>query len=149
MKNKLQNPPAPPIHIADIDVCKLCSYCTFKLSADKKYLDPRCRYMSTCGTPLSVLDECPVIATAKRVPAGKADSTGNDAADRYTWRDGIECREIQRIMAWGASAEEAPYIYDNVKYLYRYPKKGGSKDIRKAIKCLEELAELVEANERS
>jgi hypothetical protein len=51
-------------------------------------------------------------------------------------------------MAWGSSAEEAPYIYDNVKYLYRYPKKGGSKDIRKAIKCLEELADLVEANER-
>ena len=145
MKNKLQNPPA---HVADIDVCKLCSYCTFRLSADKKYLDPRCHYMSTCGTPLSILDECPVIATAKRVPAGKADKTGDDATDRHTWRDGIEYREIQRIMAWGSSAEEAPYIYDNVKYVYRYPKKGGSKDIRKAIKCLEELAELVEAHER-
>ncbi|WP_083236263.1 hypothetical protein [Acidaminococcus massiliensis] len=149
MKNKLQNPPAPPAHVANIDVCKLCSYCTFRLSTDKKYLDPRCHYMSTCGTPLSILDECPVITAASRVPAGKAGSTDNDAADRYTWRDGIECREIQRIMAWGASAEEAPYIYDNVKYLYRYPRKGGSKDIRKAIKCLEELAEVVEAHERS
>lgn len=132
----------------DINVCETCEYCTFKISEDKKRVDPRCHVTSICGTPLSVVDECPFIAAAKRVPAGKADNTGNDAADRYTWRDGIECREIQRIMAWGSSAEEAPYIYDNVKYLYRYPKKGGSKDIRKAIKCLEELAELVEANER-
>lgn len=133
----------------DIKICNSCEYCTFKIGEDKKRVDPRCHYMSTCGTPLSVLDECPIVEEAKRVPAGKTDSTGNDAADRYTWRDGIECREIQRIMAWGASAEEAPYIYDNVKYLYRYPKKGGSKDIRKAIKCLEELADLVEAYERS
>ena len=133
----------------DINVCETCEYCTFKIGENKKRVDPRCHVTGTCGTPLSMVDECPVIATAKRAPAGKADSTGNDAADRYTWRDGIECREIQRIMAWGASAEEAPYIYDNVKYLYRYPKKGGSKDIRKAIKCLEELAEVVEANERS
>lgn len=148
MKNKLQNPPVPPAHVANIDICKLCSYCTFKLSADKKYLDPRCQCMSTCGTPLSILDECPVIATAKRAPACKTDSTSNDAADRYTWRDGIECRGIQRVMVWGSSGEEAPYIYDTVKYIYRYPKKGGSKDIRKAIKCLEELADLVEAHER-
>lgn len=132
----------------DIKICKTCGHCTFKIGEDKKRVDPRCHAISTCGTPLSVLDECPIVEEAKRVPAGKADSTGNDAADRYTWRDGIECREIQRIMAWGSTAEEAPYIYDNVKYLYRYPKKGGSKDIRKAIKCLEELAELVEANER-
>lgn len=133
----------------DIKICNTCEYCTFKIGEDKKRVDPRCHVTSTCGTPLSMVDECPVIAAARRVPAGKADSTGKDAADRYTWRDGIECREIQRIMAWGSSAEEAPYIYDNVKYLYRYPKKGGSKDIRKAIKCLEELAELVEAHERS
>lgn len=133
----------------DIKICKTCGHCTFKIGEDKKRVDPRCHAISTCGTPLSVLDECPIVEEAKRVPAGKADNTGNDAADRYTWRDGIECREIQRIMAWGSTAEEAPYIYDNVKYLYRYPKKGGSKDIRKAIKCLEELAELVEANERN
>lgn len=132
----------------DVNVCKTCEYCTFKISEDKKRVDPCCHVTSTCGTPLSMVDECPVVAKTKRVPAGKADSTGKDAADRYTWRNGIECRKIQRIMAWGASGEEAPYIYDNVKYLYRYPKKGGSKDIRKAIKCLEELAELVEANER-
>lgn len=132
----------------DIKICKTCGHCTFKIGEDKKRVDPRCHAISICGTPLSVMDECPVIAAAKRVPAGRADKTSNDAADRYTWRDGIECREIQRIMAWGSTAEEAPYIYDNVKYLYRYPKKGGSKDIRKAIKCLEELAELVEANER-
>ena len=133
----------------DIKICKTCEHCAFKIGEDKKRVDPRCHVTSTCGTPLSALDECPVIATAKRVPAGKADNTGNDAADRYTWRDGIECREIQRIMAWGSSGEEAPYISDAVKYIYRYPKKGGSKDIRKAIKCLEELADLVEANERS
>lgn len=132
----------------DIKICKTCGHCTFKIGEDKKRVDPRCHAISTCGTPLSVLDECPIVEEAKRVPAGKADNTGNDAADRYTWRDGIECREIQRIMACGSSAEEAPYIYDTVKYVYRYPKKGGSKDIRKAIKCLEELAEVVEANER-
>lgn len=133
----------------DIKICKTCGHCTFKIGEDKKRVDPRCRAISTCSVPLSVLDECPIVEEAKRVPAGKADNTGNDAADRYTWRDGIECREIQRIMAWGSSGEEAPYIYDAVKYIYRYPKKGGSKDIRKAIKCLEELADLVEANERS
>lgn len=133
----------------DVKICKTCEYFAFKISEDKKRVDPCCHVTSTCGTPLSMVDECPVIAASKRVPAGKADSTGNDAADRYTWRDGIECREIQRIMAWGSSGEEAPYIYDAVKYIYRYPKKGGSKDIRKAIKCLEELAEVVEANERS
>lgn len=134
----------------DIEICNSCEYCTFKIGEDKKRVDPRCHVTSTCGTPLSMVDECPVIAAAKRVPAAAmTDSTGKDATDRYTWRGGIECREIQRIMAWGASAEEAPYIYDNVKYLYRYPKKGGSKDIRKAIKCLEELADLVEAHERS
>lgn len=138
----------------DIKICKTCEYCTFKIGEDEKRVDPRCHVTSTCGTPLSMVDECPVIATAKRVPAGKtdsigkADNTGKDATDRYTWRNGIECRKIQRIMAWGSSGEEAPYIYDTVKYLYRYPKKGGSRDIRKAIKCLEELAALVEAHER-
>lgn len=129
----------------EIGICKTCEYCTFKLDGNKKHVDPRCHVTSTCGTPLSLLDDCPVMSAARRVPAGKSKG---DAADRYTWRDGIECREIQRIMAWGSTAEEAPYIYDNVKYLYRYPKKGGSKDIRKAIKCLEELADLVEAHER-
>lgn len=132
----------------DINICNTCEYCTFKIGGDKKHVDPRCHVTSTCGTPLSMVDECPVIAAAKRVPAGKADSTSNDAADRYTWRDGIECRNVQRVMAWGSSGEEAPYIYDAVKYIYRYPKKGGSRDIRKAIKCLEELADLVEAHER-
>lgn len=133
----------------DIEICSSCEYCTFKLDSNKKHVDPRCHVTSTCGTPLSLVDECPVMSAARRVPAGKADNTtGKDAADRYTWRDGIECRKIQRIMAWGSSGEEAPYIYDTVKYIYRYPKKGGSRDIRKAIKCLEELAALVEAHER-
>lgn len=133
----------------DIEICSSCEYCTFKLDSNKKHVDPRCHVTSTCGTPLSLVDECPVMSAARRVPAGKVDNTtGKDAADRYTWRDGIECRKVQRIMAWGSSGEEAPYIYDTVKYIYRYPKKGGSRDIRKAIKCLEELADLVEAHER-
>lgn len=135
----------------DIEICSSCEYCTFKLDSNKKHVDPRCHVTSTDGTPLSLVDECPVMSAARRVPVGKASATsttGKDAADRYTWRDGIECRKIQRIMAWGSSGEEAPYIYDAVKYIYRYPKKGGSKDIRKAIKCLEELAALVEAHER-
>jgi hypothetical protein len=138
----------------DIKICKTCGHCTFKIGEDKKRVDSRCHVTSTCGTPLSLVDECPVMSAARRVPAGKhdgnsnANTTGKDAADRYTWRDGIECRKVQRIMAWGSTAEEAPYIYDTVKYVYRYPKKGGSKDIRKAIKCLEELAALVEAHER-
>lgn len=139
----------------EIEICKTCEYCTFKLDSNKKHVDPRCHVTSTCGTPLSLVDECPVMSAARRVPTGKADgatskadNTGKDATDRYTWRDGIECRKIQRIMAWGSSGEEAPYIYDTIKYVYRYPKKGGSKDIRKAIKCLEELADLVEAHER-
>lgn len=133
----------------DIEICSSCEYCTFKLDSNKKHVDPRCHVTSTCGTPLSLVDECPVMSAARRVPAGKAaNTTGKDAADRYTWRDGVECRKVQRIMAWGSSGEEAPYIYDTVKYIYRYPKKGGSRDIRKAIKCLEELAALVEAHER-
>lgn len=132
----------------DIEICSSYEYCTFKLDSNKKHVDPRCHVTSTCGTPLSLVDECPVMSAARRVPAGKANTTGKDAADRYTWRDGIECRKVQRIMAWGSSGEETPYIYDTVKYIYRYPKKGGSRDIRKAIKCLEELAELVEAHER-
>ena len=135
----------------EIGICKTCEYCTFKLDGNKKHVDPRCHVTSTCGTPLSLLDDCPVMSAARRVPAGKANTTnttGKDAADRYTWRDGIECRKVQRIMAWGSSGEEAPYIYDTVKYIYRYPRKGGSRDIRKAIKCLEELAALVEAYER-
>lgn len=133
----------------DINVCNTCEYCTFKIGEDKKRVDPRCHVTSTDGTPLSLVDECPVMSAARRVPTGKADgATSKDAVDRYTWRDGIECRKIQRIMAWGSTAEEAPYIYDTIKYVYRYPKKGGSKDIRKAIKCLEELADLVEAHER-
>lgn len=140
----------------DVEVCNTCEYCTFKIGVDEERVDPRCHVTSTDGTPLYLMDECPVIAAAKLVPAGKADTTGTantnttgkDAADRYTWRDGIECRKVQRIMAWGSSGDEAPYIYDTVKYIYRYPKKGGSRDIRKAIKSLEELATLVEAHER-
>lgn len=133
----------------DVEICSSCEYCTFGIGENGRRVAPLYHVIRADGTPLSLVDECPVIAAAKVVPAGKSDNTGKDAADRYTWRDGIECREIQRIMAWGSSGEEAPYIYDTVKYIYRYPKKGGSKDIRKAIKCLEELADLVEANERS
>ena len=138
----------------DVKVCNTCEYFTFEIGESGKRVDPRCHVVNTNGTPLSLVDECPVMSAARRVPAGKPDTTGKanttskDATDRYTWRDGIECRRVQRIMAWGSSGEEAPYIYDTVKYIYRYPKKGGSKDIRKAIKCLEELAALVEAHER-
>lgn len=133
----------------DIKICSSCEYCTFGIGEGGQRVDPRCHVADTNGTPLSLVDECPVMSAARRAPAGKTDTTtGKDAADRYTWRDGIECRKVQRIMAWGSSGEEAPYIYDTVKYIYRYPKKGGSRDIRKAIKCLEELAALVEAHER-
>jgi hypothetical protein len=59
--------------------------------------------------------------------------------DHYTWRGGMECRDIATEMCRGSEGVAAADIYNAVKYIYRYPKKGGLEDIDKAIESLHHL----------
>lgn len=59
--------------------------------------------------------------------------------NHYTWRGGMECRDIATEMCRGSEGVAAADIYNAVKYIYRYPKKGGIEDIDKAIESLHHL----------
>ena len=53
----------------------------------------------------------------------------------YTYR-GIECKEVQKIMTSGLSGVIAYYVGCAIKYLYRWPKKNGVEDLKKAREYL-------------
>lgn len=62
--------------------------------------------------------------------------------DHYTWK-GTECKKVIEIMTQGLSGEEAYYMGNIIKYLYRYPKKGTPKsDLMKAEEYTKFLREL-------
>ena len=62
--------------------------------------------------------------------------------DHYNWK-GTECKKVIEIMTQGLSGEEAYYMGNIIKYLYRYPKKGTLKsDLMKAEEYTKFLREL-------
>lgn len=59
--------------------------------------------------------------------------------DHYTWK-GVECKTVIETMTKGLDGQEAYYVGNVVKYLYRYPKKGTAlKDLMKARQYLDFL----------
>lgn len=59
--------------------------------------------------------------------------------DHYTWK-GTECKAVIEIMANGLTGQEAYYVGNVIKYLYRYPAKGTPlKDLMKARQYLDFL----------
>lgn len=69
--------------------------------------------------------------------------------DHYTWK-GVECKEVIGIMTRGLSGEDAYYLGNIIKYLYRYPKKGTPmKDVAKAAEYLTMLLHSVEGAEEN
>lgn len=58
--------------------------------------------------------------------------------NHYTWRT-RECYEIQQDMTAGSFGWTAYAIANIIKYLYRYPMKGGVDDLRKAQRYLKLL----------
>lgn len=59
--------------------------------------------------------------------------------DHYTWK-GVECKNVIETMTNGLDGQEAYYVGNVVKYLYRYPKKGTAlKDLMKARQYLDFL----------
>lgn len=60
--------------------------------------------------------------------------------EQYTWRQGIEPK------TFSASNRLLDFEGNVIKYIYRYPKKGGVKDLRKAIENIESL--ILMENER-
>lgn len=62
----------------------------------------------------------------------------------YSWRGGMEAADIAAEMCQGAEGDEAAWIFNLAKYVYRYPKKNGVQDIDKAIECLQRLKKVVQ-----
>ena len=64
--------------------------------------------------------------------------------DHYTWK-GTECKDVIAIMCKGLSEQEAFYMGNIIKYLYRYPKKGTlTTDLMKAEEYIHLLRALFE-----
>lgn len=59
--------------------------------------------------------------------------------NHYTWK-GVECKTVIETMTNGLDGQEAYYVGNIVKYLYRYPAKGTPlKDLMKARQYLDFL----------
>lgn len=59
--------------------------------------------------------------------------------NHYTWK-GVECKTVIETMTNGLDGQEAYYVGNIVKYLYRYPAKGTPlKDLIKARQYLDFL----------
>lgn len=67
--------------------------------------------------------------------------------NHYTWK-GVECKTVIETMTNGLDGQEAYYVGNIVKYLYRYPAKGTPlKDLMKARQYLDFLITNEEAKE--
>lgn len=59
--------------------------------------------------------------------------------NHYMWK-GVECKDIIESMTKGLDGQDAYYVGNIIKYLYRYPKKGTArKDLLKARQYLDFL----------
>ena len=59
--------------------------------------------------------------------------------EHYTWK-GTECKKVIEEMTKGLDGQEAYYMGNIIKYLYRYPTKGTAiKDLMKARQYLDFL----------
>lgn len=59
--------------------------------------------------------------------------------EHYTWK-GTECKKVIESMTKGLDGQDAYYVGNIIKYLYRYPKKGTAlKDLMKARQYLDFL----------
>lgn len=68
--------------------------------------------------------------------------------NHYTWK-GVECKTVIETMTNGLDGQEAYYMGNIVKYLYRYPAKGTPlKDLMKARQYLDFLITNEEVKEK-
>ena len=68
--------------------------------------------------------------------------------NHYTWK-GTECKKVIEEMTKGLNGEEAYYVGNIIKYLYRYPAKGTAiKDLMKARQYLDFLITTEEVKEK-
>lgn len=68
--------------------------------------------------------------------------------NHYTWK-GVECKTVIETMTNGLYGQEAYYVGNIVKYLYRYPAKGTPlKDLMKARQYLDFLITNEEVKEK-
>ena len=68
--------------------------------------------------------------------------------DHYTWK-GTECKTIIESMTKGLDGQDAYYVGNIIKYLYRYPAKGTAiKDLMKARQYLDFLITTEEVKEK-
>lgn len=64
----------------------------------------------------------------------------------HYFRGGIECREVERALLGDSCVHgiHALLWMDALEYLWRWDKKGGVQDLRKARECIDSLIEEVE-----
>lgn len=68
--------------------------------------------------------------------------------NHYTWK-GVECKTVIETMTNGLDGQEAYYVGNIVKYLYRHPAKGTPlKDLMKARQYLDFLITNEEVKEK-
>lgn len=132
--------------IMNVINCITCPWASFvKDKKGNRVSGVRCHKAAETGVDIAHISICPFHVAATNTPPPPPPV--NDTPDRYTWRNGVECRVIQRMLAAGSSAEASPLIYDIVKYIYRYSKKGGINDLKKVIKCVQDLIKVEYPNE--
>lgn len=61
--------------------------------------------------------------------------------DHYLGENGIECHHSQRAIV-GAAGMKAYWTATALKYLWRWERKNGVEDLRKAQRCLQFLIDL-------
>ncbi len=57
----------------------------------------------------------------------------NPADPQHYKTKSMECREVIKVMTEGLTGEDAYYMGNVMKYLYRYADKNGTEDLDKAI----------------
>lgn len=57
--------------------------------------------------------------------------------NHYQSRLGIECKDVLAAATEDLSGYEAGWTWNAIKYLWRWKKKNGDEDLKKAIQCIE------------
>ena len=95
----------------------------------------------------SKVNSIPQMAVERMAQMNVEDRVSSDPVhhpSHYSWRGGMEAADIAAELCKGAEGDEAAWIFNLAKYVYRYPKKNGVQDIDKAIECLQRLKKVVQ-----
>lgn len=75
-----------------------------------------------------------------RTPVNLVDETATNNVshpNHYQSSNGIECKDALAAATEGLSGYECGWTWNAIKYLWRWKRKNGDEDLRKAIQCIQ------------